>query len=49
MMVGNHRKSDRHPNHKLISSEDVERTELYDAASNHTGEVDHLMIDKVSG
>ena len=38
-----------HPNHHLISTEDVESTEVYDAASKHIGEVDHLMIDKVSG
>ena len=39
----------QHPNHQLISSEDVEGTEVYDMAGNHIGEVDHLMIDKVSG
>jgi len=39
----------QHPNHSLISSEDVEGTEVYDASEKHIGEVDHLMIDKVSG
>jgi hypothetical protein len=39
----------QHPNHQLISSEDVEGTEVYDAAGTNIGEVDHLMIDKVSG
>jgi sporulation protein YlmC with PRC-barrel domain len=39
----------QHPNHQLISSEDVEGTEVYDMAGKHIGEVDHLMIDKVSG
>ena len=39
----------QHPNHNLISSEDVEGTDVYDAAGNNIGEVDHLMIDKVSG
>ena len=39
----------QHPNHNLISSEDVEGTEVYDAAGTHIGEVDHLMIDKTSG
>jgi sporulation protein YlmC with PRC-barrel domain len=39
----------QHPNHNLISSEDVEGTEVYDAAGTNIGEVDHLMIDKVSG
>lgn len=38
-----------HPNHQLISSEDVEGTEVYDTAGNNIGEVDHLMIDKTSG
>ena len=38
-----------HPNHAFISSEDVEGTKVYDRKGNHIGEVDHLMIDKVSG
>src|SRR3954469_16118889 len=39
----------QHPNHQLISSEDVEGTEVYDLAGKNIGEVDHLMIDKMSG
>lgn len=39
----------QHPNHQLISSEDVNGTEVYDPAGKHIGEVDHLMIDKTSG
>ena len=38
-----------HSNHQLISSEDVEGTEVYDAGGKNISEVDHLMIDKVSG
>lgn len=38
-----------HPDHKLISSEDVEGTEVYGPSGSHIGEIDHLMIDKVSG
>jgi hypothetical protein len=38
-----------HPNHQLISSEDVEGTEVYGTGSEKIGEIDHLMIDKVSG
>ncbi len=38
-----------HPNHGFISSEDVEGTSVYDRASNKIGEIDHLMIDKISG
>jgi hypothetical protein len=41
--------STTHPNHQLISSEDVEGTEVHDAAGNNIGEIDHLMIDKTSG
>ena len=39
----------QHPNHQLISSEDVEGTEVYDSGGKNIGEVDHLMIDKMSG
>jgi sporulation protein YlmC with PRC-barrel domain len=39
----------QHPNHQLISSEDVEGTNVYDGAGKKIGEVDHLMIDKQSG
>ena len=38
-----------HPNHALISSEDVEDTNVYDMKGNKIGAIDHLMIDKVSG
>jgi hypothetical protein len=38
-----------HPNHQLISSEDVEGTNVYDPAGTKIGDIDHLMIDKVSG
>jgi sporulation protein YlmC with PRC-barrel domain len=38
-----------HPNHAFISSEDVEGTNVYDMQGNSIGEIDHLMIDKVSG
>jgi hypothetical protein len=38
-----------HPNHQLISSEDVEGTSVYSPAREQIGEIDHLMIDKVSG
>ena len=39
----------QHPNHQLISSEDVEDTNVYDTMGKKIGAVDHLMIDKVSG
>ncbi len=38
-----------HPNHQMISSEDVEGTTVYGAGDSQVGEIDHLMIDKVSG
>ena len=38
-----------HPNHQLISSEDVEGTNVYDMKGSKIGEIDHLMIDKISG
>jgi hypothetical protein len=38
-----------HPNHQFISSEDVHGTEVYGIGDNHIGEIDHLMIDKMSG
>jgi hypothetical protein len=38
-----------HPNHQLISSEDVEGTNVYSPAHEKIGEIDHLMIDKISG
>jgi hypothetical protein len=38
-----------HPDHHFISSEDVEGTEVYDAKGTKIGEIDHLIIDKLSG
>jgi len=38
-----------HPNRQLISSEDVEGTQVFDTAGKKIGEIDHLMIDKISG
>jgi hypothetical protein len=37
------------PTFNLISSEDVEGTKVCDPDGNRIGEIDHLMIDKVSG
>src|SRR5690606_36982096 len=39
----------QHPDHQLISSEDVEGTNVYGAGDAKVGEIDHLMIDKFSG
>lgn len=39
----------QHPDRQLISSEDVEGTNVYGAGDAKVGEIDHLMIDKVSG
>ena len=41
--------STAHPNHQLISSEDVQGTEVYGLGEEKVGEIDHLMIDKLSG
>jgi hypothetical protein len=38
-----------HPDHRLISSEDVEGTEVYGVGDDKVGEIDHLIIDKLSG
>ena len=39
-----------HPNHQLISSEDVEGTNVYGVSDDtKIGEIDHLMIDKITG
>ena len=38
-----------HPNHRCVSSNDVQGTEVYGADGKHIGEVDHLIIDKLSG
>lgn len=37
------------PTFGLISSEEVQGTTVYDPNGNDIGEIDHLMIDKVSG
>jgi len=42
-------KASAHPDHQLISSEDVEETEVYGPDGSNIGQIDHLMIDKVSG
>jgi len=38
-----------HPDHHFISSEDVEGTAVYDPKGTKIGEIDHLIIDKLSG
>ena len=38
-----------HPNHAIISSEDVVGTAVFDRDGQRIGEIDHLMIDKKSG
>lgn len=38
-----------HLNHQLISSEDVEGTDVYGVDGKKVGDIDHLMIDKGSG
>ena len=38
-----------HPNRALISSEDVQGTEVYGVGDEAIGEIDHLLIEKVSG
>ena len=42
-------KATAHPDRSLISSEDVEGTEVYGAGDEAIGEIDHLLIEKVSG
>ena len=37
-----------HPNHQLISSEDVKGTRVYATDGTPVGDVGHLLIDKVS-
>ncbi|HEY8063401.1 MAG TPA: PRC-barrel domain-containing protein [Methylosinus sp.] len=37
------------PDFNLVSSEDVEGTTVFDRLGNELGEIDHLMIDKISG
>jgi sporulation protein YlmC with PRC-barrel domain len=38
-----------HPNHQLISSEDVEGKNVYGTDATKIGEIDHLLIDKLTG
>ena len=38
-----------HPKLNLISSEHVVGAKIYDASGKEIGEIDHLMIDKISG
>jgi sporulation protein YlmC with PRC-barrel domain len=38
-----------HPNHELISSEQVEGTSVFDRQGEKVGKIDHLMIDKRTG
>ena len=38
-----------HPNHALISSEQVEGTVVFDRQGEKVGKIDHLMINKKSG
>jgi PRC-barrel domain len=42
-------KATAHPDHRLISSEDVQGTLVYGAGDEEVGEIDHLLIEKVSG
>jgi sporulation protein YlmC with PRC-barrel domain len=38
-----------HPDHECISSEDIQGTEVYGVGGTNIGEIDHLIIDKLSG
>jgi hypothetical protein len=38
-----------HPDHRLISSEDVQGTDVYGIGDEAIGEIDHLLIEKISG
>jgi hypothetical protein len=38
-----------HPDHRLISGEDVQGTLVYGPGNEEVGEIDHLLIEKVSG
>ncbi|WP_225028807.1 PRC-barrel domain-containing protein [Xinfangfangia pollutisoli] len=38
-----------HPATALVSSSDVNGTDVYSPSGDHLGQIDHLMIDKVSG
>jgi hypothetical protein len=38
-----------HPNHQCVSSDDVQGTQVFSTTGKNIGEIDHLIIDKVSG
>ena len=38
-----------HSDHRCVSSNDVQGTEVYGMDGKHIGEVDHLIIDKMLG
>jgi hypothetical protein len=38
-----------HPDHRLISSEDVHGTDVIGAGDEVIGQIDHLLIEKISG
>ena len=42
-------KATAHPDRRLISSEDVHGTNVYGIGDEAIGEIDHLLIEKVSG
>jgi hypothetical protein len=42
-------KATAHPDRRLISSEDVQGTSVYGLGDDVIGEIDHLLIEKVSG
>ena len=41
--------STAHPDHRLISSEDVEGTDVYGIGDESIGKIDHLLIEKITG
>ena len=41
--------STAHPDHRLISSEDVEGTDVYGIGEESIGNIDHLLIEKITG
>jgi hypothetical protein len=42
-------KATAHPDHRLISSDDVIGTDVYGLTDETIGQIDHLLIEKVSG
>ena len=42
-------KATAHPDRRLISSEDVQGTNVYGIGDEAIGEIDHLLIEKMSG